>query len=62
MNIEVNCIYNDEGCWCKNRAIKRSLWGLGARMCIDAGRLRATCEIREEYPKPASPPPPPPRK
>jgi hypothetical protein len=28
-----NCIYNNQQAWCKNKNIKRSLWGLGARVC-----------------------------
>ena len=35
MNLRVNCICNDRGAWCKNKNIKRSLFGLGARCCID---------------------------
>lgn len=34
MHIKVNCKYNDQGAWCKNSNIKRSLWGLGARCCV----------------------------
>lgn len=31
----LNCIFNDNVFWCKNKNIKRSLFGLGARCCIE---------------------------
>lgn len=35
VNMKINCEYNDGGVWCKNRNIKRSCFGLGARMCVE---------------------------
>jgi len=34
MLVKINCTYNDNGAWCKNKKVKRSMWGLGARCCI----------------------------
>lgn len=66
VNININCIYNDQGAWCKNKAIKKSWWGIGARECIEFQRMLRgygileECQYREGYPKP--PPPPLPKK
>lgn len=35
MVIKVNCKYNDQGAWCTNKNVKRSLFGLGARCCSE---------------------------
>ena len=35
MGIKINCIYIDNVAWCKNKNIKRSLFGLGARCCVN---------------------------
>lgn len=56
---KVNCIYNNDGAWCNNENIKRSLCGIGARCCVEFGSFSKTCEYREEYLKPPAPPPPP---
>ena len=55
MFIKINCIENDSGCWCRNENIKRSLFGLGARMCLVYEGKR--CEFQEKYPRPGPPPP-----
>ncbi len=59
---KINCKYNDRGAWCKNIAIKRSVFGLGARCCIlfNYGKLKH-CDLQVISPKPAAPPPPPKR-
>jgi len=54
MNIRINCIDNDSGVWCVNENIKRSLFGLGARMCLVAEGRK--CEFQEKHPKPGPPP------
>lgn len=32
---KINCEYNDKSAWCTNKNIKRSLFGLGARICLE---------------------------
>jgi len=59
--INVNCIYNDDRAWCKNKNVKRSLFGFGARCCIDYPYSKG-CKFKEPYPRPEGPPPPPPPK
>lgn len=45
MILKVNCKYNDDGAWCTNKNIKRSLFGIGARMCrVVDGK---SCEFKE---------------
>jgi hypothetical protein len=60
MNIKINCIYNDRGTWCKNKKIKRSLFGIGARCCI-AKPWDNGCNYQQRVSKPKVPPPPPKR-
>jgi hypothetical protein len=55
--INVNCIWNDKDL-CKNKKIKRSLFGFGARLCIEY-RGSERCELKQPYIKPKGPPPPP---
>ncbi len=55
MGIKINCVYNDKGAWCKNKNIKRSLWGMGARCCsVFNGEPfnSLSCSLKEEVPKP----------
>ena len=59
--IKINCIWNDQGAWCKNKEIKRSLFGLGARCCIEYGSNK-TCQLKKLRPKPLPSPPPPPKR
>jgi len=35
MPVNVFCKYNDQGAWCKNKNIKRSLFGIGVRCCVN---------------------------
>jgi len=35
MKRKINCKYNSEVLWCTNKNIKRSLFGLGAKCCIE---------------------------
>lgn len=59
--IKVNCIWNNQGVWCKNEKIKRSLFGFGARCCIEYGGNK-TCQFRESRPKLTKPPLCPPKR
>ncbi len=55
--IKVNCVYNEQGCRCKNIHIKKSLWGLGTRCCPVF--YAESCYLQKEIPKPKLTPPPP---
>ncbi len=56
MRGNVNCTANDHGVWCKDKRIKRSLWGIGARMClVFDGQV---CPLQQKYQRPAIHPPP----
>lgn len=57
MRIKINCIYNDNGLYCKNKKVKRSLFGIGARCCVIEPLSDKVCEYRDEYKRPNSPPP-----
>ena len=58
--IRVNCQWNDQGTFCTNKEIKRSLFGLGSRYCIEHDVLnRRQCRLRKPRPKPIAPPSPP---
>lgn len=46
--IKVDCQFNDQGAWCLNQNIKRSLLGFGARCCV-LYPLGGTCKFRERY-------------
>jgi hypothetical protein len=59
VNIRINCKYNDQGAWCFNKEVKRSLFGFGARCCIIYPNYTGKCEHQIKYPKPIAPPPPP---
>ena len=49
----VNCKANDQGAWCKDRRIKRSIWGIGARVClVFEGKA---CPYQDKYPRPPVP-------
>ena len=59
MQRKINCKYNDGQAWCKCSKIKRKLWGIGARMCVEFEGTVLHCEFKEEFPKPKAPPSPP---
>jgi hypothetical protein len=47
---KINCVFNDCGAWCKNKYIKRSLFGIGARCCIEYPPLNGKkCDLKKEY-------------
>jgi hypothetical protein len=52
MAIKINCVYINNVAWCKNKNIKRSLWGLGARCCVEYPPDISSCEFKEKYSKP----------
>lgn len=45
MIIKVNCKYNDDAAWCTNKNIKRSIFGIGARVCIESNGGK--CNLKE---------------
>ena len=49
--ININCIYND-GAYCKNKNIKRSMFGLGARLCMEYPPNVKECKYKKSYPQP----------
>jgi len=49
----INCIYSDNGIYCKNNKIKRSLFGFGARVCKNVDSFwDDKCDLIEKYPEP----------
>lgn len=49
----INCVWNDRGAWCKNKNIKRSLFGFGVRSCIEYPPLNDyCCGLKIEHKKP----------
>lgn len=63
MGIKINCIYNDQGAWCTNKKIKRSLFGLGARCCVLFPYSDGKCDLQKKYKRsPIVPPPQPPKR
>lgn len=51
MQINVNCVSNRDGAWCNDKRVKRSLWGMGARCCIEYNGKHGECPYRVSYPK-----------
>lgn len=59
MPININCVYSNNGAWCNNRNIKRSLLGFGARCCVIYPPTNIVkCKYQEMYPRPKHPPAP----
>lgn len=59
VHVRINCTFNDNGAWCKNDNVKRSLLGVGARCCVLYPGLNGnTCQWQNMYPRPNSPPRP----
>jgi hypothetical protein len=52
MPININCIHNNQGGWCKNKKVKRSLFGIGTRLCIKFPKYNKKCEFEEKYSRP----------
>lgn len=55
MPVSVNCQHNDGGAWCKNKLVKRSLFGIGARCCVEYPPSRAMCAFKLQWPRPPMP-------
>ena len=50
--IRPNCIYN-KGNRCTNKNVRKSLWGLGPRMCVYFNfPHKLKCEYEVHYPRP----------
>lgn len=56
--IKINCIWNDQGAWCKSKSTKRSLFGIGARCCIEFDSNKK-CSWKVPFPIPKVSPPAP---
>ena len=52
--VKINCKQNDSGVWCKDKRIKRSCWGFGARCCIEYDNNKK-CLYKESYKKGPTP-------
>jgi hypothetical protein len=62
IRININCIHSDRA-WCTNKNVKRSLFGIGARCCVEYPPFTEKCEYKVMCPKPTAPPSPvPPKK
>jgi hypothetical protein len=57
----INCIYNDSHVWCTNKNIKRSLFGFGARLCLETNGSCDSCEHKKKHKRPKKSPPKPPK-
>ena len=50
MGVSINCIFNDQGAWCTNKNIKRSVFGIGARCCIEYPPFNGRkCKFKQEH-------------
>lgn len=56
METQIKCKYNKGiGCSCPN--VKRTLWGMGARLCVEIENNRITstkCQFKEEHTTPVA--------
>ena len=55
MILKINCEYNDDGAWCTNKKVRRSLFGLGSRCCSEYNDKK--CDKKITISKSTSPPP-----
>ena len=46
------CVYGDRGAWCTNQGVKRSLFGFGARVCVEQ-EYGATCDFKQAPKRPS---------
>ena len=54
--IKVDCVYNDKGAWCNNKNVKRSLFGIGARVCVKYPPSKKSCDFIKRHKRPILPP------
>jgi hypothetical protein len=57
MGRNVNCIFNDSGCWCFHTKRKKAFLFFGARMCVAFDNDEAFCPLRRKIPRPEIMPP-----
>ena len=53
MGIKNKCIHSVNDAWCNNDNIKKSLFGIGARCCVDYGKMSNDCKYYTFKPKPS---------
>ena len=46
IRVKINCTYFYDGFYCRNKDIKRSLFGVGCRMCKEA--QGKACELKNK--------------
>lgn len=51
MQKKINCLLNKNGAYCTCEKIERSLFGFGARLCVEYYDNKK-CEHKEEVPRP----------
>jgi len=57
--MNINCKHNDSCNGCTNRAVPRTMLGLGPRVCVEFVTWgRETCPVREPLHRPCPSPPP----
>ena len=49
--LKINCEFNDKGAWCINKKVKRSLFGLGARVCCEYSDTPKDCKYKKQFKK-----------
>lgn len=59
MTININCVFIKDHVDCTNQEVKRSLFGLGPRLCTEYGNLTGKkCVHCVEHKRPKCPPSP----
>lgn len=48
MGMNVNCVFNDSGCWCFHAKKQRAFLVFGARMCVVFDNDEAFCPLRRK--------------
>jgi|WetSurMetagenome_2_1015567.scaffolds.fasta_scaffold109669_2 hypothetical protein len=57
MESNVNCVFNNSGCWCLHAKRRKAFILFGARMCVAYGNDEAFCPFRKKIPRPTIVPP-----
>lgn len=55
-------MYNNDGAWCTHEQIKRSIFGIGPRYCIEYSDNPKMCPFKKKHKKGPAPKPPKPLK